>query len=88
MLKNMERVCRKIPEMNHGANVCSNSIINGDGSYNYVRRGKSNEQTHDRAPVRYYRVVDLMKILLDKGVEIDVMRYEMQNMWSENVRLK
>lgn len=36
----------------------------------------------------YYSVMDLMKIIMSKGCEIDTTRIGMQDLWNENVNLK
>lgn len=88
MLEKMECVRRKTMDRNYGADSCSNSINNGNISAEHVRRSMSNYKSCSEVPARCYRVVDLMRMTLDKGVEIDCIRCEMQNTWSENVRLK
>ena len=88
MLEKMEYACRKTPDKNYDADVCRNSITNGNRRIDYIRRSKLNDESFSRAPARYYRLVNLIQITLDKGVEVDMMRCKMHNMWSENVRLK
>ena len=80
MLEKIERVYRKIPDKNYRAGVSSNSIINRNIRTNYTRIIKSNNESFSSVLERYYRIVDLIRMTLDKGVEVDIMRCEIQNM--------
>ena len=61
----MECVRIKIPDNNYG---------DRDSRIDYVRRSRSNDESCIGFLDRYYRVVDRMRMILDKGVEVDMMR--------------